>query len=226
LLLNGPQAAGKSTVWLRLDRPQLRELRPDQPAPGLFSYKKLGELPLVVAYDGRKLSAERQTVVEDNLAWLATHPSMVESLVEQHADAGYPPQPNLDAYGALYETGFPDRREEALINAFHAAPWSGKAAVIPQLRPPYQELARRLVGNHAPHVLPAHEARQYQAYLARIWDAQAAGDMLDYKAQPRLTPAAALADLQEERAKPLDAEQQRILDGLERFLLASMTPTV
>lgn len=224
LLLNGPQATGKNTVWLRLDRPEVQSLTPGQAAPGLFIYKKLGELPLAVGLAEGKLSAERQTLVNDNLAWLAAHPATVEALVEQHAGADYTPEADLDAYGALYQAGFPDRREEALINAFHAAPWSGKAAIIPQLRPPYQELARRLVGNHAPHVLPAHEAHHYQAYLARVWNSQAAGDLLDYKGQPRLTPAAALSDLYAQRAQPLDAEQQRILDGLETFLRAGMGP--
>lgn len=226
LLLNGPQAAGKSTVWLRLDRMELRNLTPDQPVSGLFTYKKLGELPLALRLEGGQLSAERHALVEDNLAWLAAHPHALEALVEQHAVADYTPQADLDAYGALYQIGFPDRREEALLSAFHAAPWPNKAAIIPQLRAPYQELARRLVGNHAPHVLPTHEARQYQAYLARIWNPQTSGDMLDYKGQSRLTPAAALADLYEERARPLDAEQQRILDGLERFLRAGIISAV
>ena len=38
------------------------------------------------------------------------------------------------------------------------------------------------------------------------------------------TNAAALSDLHQQRTQPLDAEQQRILDGLERFLRAGMEP--
>lgn len=224
LLLNPPQSSNKNTAWLRLDKPNVPTLTPEHFPAGLIAYKKLGELPLAVAFEGDKLSAERRALVEENLTWLAANPAVLEDLAEQHAAPSYAVSPDLDAYGALYQVGFPNRRDEALIAAFHTASWSGKAVIIPQFREPFQELARRLVGNHALDALPADEARQYQAYLARIWNAQAVGDMLDYKGQPRLTPAAALADLHQQHTQPLDAEQQRILDGLETFLRAGMGP--
>lgn len=221
LMLGPIERQTKQTHWLRLDDARLQSLEPGQPGGFLVINKKLGELPFVLALNAPEMfSAERHALIEDNLAWLASHPAILDSLTAQHTATVYTERPNLDPYAALYQVGFPNRREEMLAQEFHAASWPTKARLIPQFTGVYQELARRLVGNHAPEVLSAEEAERYQAYLASAWRAPDAAERVDYKGQPKLTPTAALAELTKHRAANLDDEQQQILTGLESFLRA------
>ena len=161
-----------------------------------------------------QLSEERRTVTRDNLRWLKAHPEMLAAIT-QHAlqsSSSSPFSPDVDA--ALYTSGFPAKQTEAQCREFHQADLSGKTILIETFTDKgKKELAERLMCRN---YRLAYRYPSYAAYQQHICDEEQ--PLLDYRGQARLTPQAALADIEKERQEDLTPRQQTILLDLEQYI--------
>ena len=206
---------GSRSHWLRLDKLELQQTTTDTISDTTWIIsKKAGEPPFVMPPEPHQLSEERRTVTRDNLRWLKAHPEMLAAIT-QHAlqsSSASPFSPDVDA--ALYTSGFPSKQTEAQCREFHQADLSGKTILIETFTDKgKKELAERLMCRN---YRLAYRYPSYAAYQQHICDEEQ--PLLDYRGQARLTPQAALADIEKERLEDLTPRQQTILLDLEQYI--------
>ncbi len=212
----------KQSLWLRLDLPNLRGLRIEDPAGASWVVRKrFGEPGILLPPHDRyleRMAPERRSQTEQNLEWLKAHPAEFEALVQHHRSYRYPFIPNLDPDAGLYQSGFLPRADEALCREFHASPLPGKIDLINRFKSrEARVLAARVLFRNYLGEIPESLARDSEAHRWRI---AYGGPMLDFNGQPRLTPQRALAEIRELRQAPaLEPDQHALLEDLERNTL-------
>lgn len=215
------------TLWLRLDLPDLQNTTPDNIAETTrIIKKKPAEQFLVLPPQPRfleKISAERQAIMQENLAWLKANPKLHEAIIHFHQHDTYPIVDNLDASAALYDAPFPSPFEMDLFRQFHAAPAQEKmsiAASFPNAL--HQTLALRIVGRHFPDVLSDQQAKQFEAYLAQRLQGPEQTP-IDYRNEHALSITQAQAEIELLENQPeLDAVQKTRLRDLKKYFLSSI----
>lgn len=211
----------KQTLWLRLDAGPLAELPPDSIAAATrVVRKRFGEPGILLPPRPRfleRLDPEPRRLMEENLAWIASHRELFHQVVDHHRLFRYPVVPDLDADAGLYQNGFLPRADEALRDRFHAAPPAEKGAIAESFSSPEaRTLARRILWrNYAAEIgLSPH---------AELPEAQG---RVDLAGNCRLTPEAALAEIAQMRQDPgLAAPQIALLEELECFIRRRLPET-
>ena len=212
------------TLWLRLDLPELRETTPETVSESSWVIRKrIGEPPIILPPHQRywqRLSEERRSLAEENLAWLSSHPDRFRDIVEFHRQFTYPEIPDLDADAALYQMGFLTQQEEKLCRRFHAVPLHEKAQVADKFsRIETRTLARRILMRNHPGAATESDKRDWIRYLDRVNPRHEENALVDYRGEKRTTPAAALSEIDLiKREETIDDEQQRLLVELEGYL--------
>jgi exodeoxyribonuclease I len=212
------------TLWLRLDLPALQETTPDTIATNSWVIRKrLGDLPIILPPHARyldRLSEERKKCVQENLAWIAGHPTLFQEIVRYHQHFRYPEIPDLDPDAALYQMGFLSRSEEQLCRQFHVAGPSDKALLLKNFeREEIRVLATRILFRNYPEEAPEFYKSEYNQYLKRVNASRAEEALFDYKGTRRTTPAEVLLEIDRlNREGNLDAEQRRLLADLSLYL--------
>lgn len=211
------------TLWLRLDSDDLTAGDKPVEERAWVMRKRLGEpqliLPPLERFVGR-LSAERLARVEENLGWLKAHPDEFSRIVRHHREFRYPEVPNLDADTCLYQNGFLSKAEEALCEKFHRAGPEAMAEAMQAMAPGHvRELAGRILFRNYPEFSDEAVFEAFEAYMARVHPQAEEAPMVDFRGEPRLTPAAAMAEIARVRSEvSLDEEQGQLLDELEGYL--------
>ncbi len=212
------------TLWLRLDLPELRETKAGTIDDSTWIVRKrYGEPGILLPPNQRYLkflSDRRKAVVAENLKWLQSNPSKLQQIVNYHREYTYPFIPNLDPDAALYQIGFFTRSDEKLFKAFQAAPLDEKEAIAKRLKSQDARiLAVRLLGRNYLQQISPVLAGEFEVYLRRINPVREEDAIVDYREVPRMTPAAALAEIRQlKKSGGLDTHQKKLLDDLQKYI--------
>lgn len=214
------------TLWLRLDRPELRETQAGAYDETTWVVrKKLGEPGLVLPPLERywhRLDDTRRSLVEENKEWLLAHEDTMIDIIRYHREYRYPVVPDVDADAALYEIGFMSKKDEEICRQFHAADIKAKGRLAEKLTTPtHRELAGRIMARNFPKGVSGKWHSRFNQYLNRIHPKQAENAPVDYRGQKRLTPLGALKEIDAIREeRELNENQIKVLGNLETYLKA------
>ncbi|NOQ20093.1 MAG: exodeoxyribonuclease I [Desulfobacterales bacterium] len=212
------------TLWLRLDLPALKETKANTIDDSTWIVRKrYGEPGIILPPHQRYwkfLSAERKTIVSENLKWLQSNPAIFQQIVSYHRDYSYPFIPNLDPEAALYQIGFFTRSDEKLFKEVQTAQIEVKERIINRLsNEDARTLAKRLLCRNYPKNLPENITEEFEAYLRRLNPLHEDEAIVDYKGEPRLTPSVALAEIKRlKKSARLDNHQVELLDDLKKYI--------
>ena len=105
--------------------------------------------------------------------------------------------------------GFPGSGDAALMREFHRASWPGRLEIAEQFDDDrYRRVARRIVFNHRPDLLPEETRKVFSAAIARRWLTEG---------KPKwLTIDRALWEI-EERREGCSFEEALLLEGLDAY---------
>ena len=210
------------SLWLRLDTEQLQKTTlNDVASTTVILRKRAGEQPLLLPTHRRfliHLSHERQQLALENKAWLQAHPDVLQNICDYYQHYQYPRWEHVDIDAALYDLDFPTPHEEQLFQQFHKTPPQKKENIAKQfpnaLR---QQQAIRLLGRYDPDALSAEGREQWLSHLRDLHTTLTTCPT-DYRGNPRLTVPTAITQLTKLKTHhPLDAEQEAILNELERY---------
>jgi exodeoxyribonuclease-1 len=212
------------TLWLRLDLPALAETKADTiDATTWIIRKRYGEPGILLPPSRRYLKllgAERKAVATENLKWLQANPALFLQIADYHRNYTYPFIPNLDPDAALYQIGFFSRGDENLFKEFQtAAPHEIESIAHRLTSPDARILANRVIGRNFQQFFSEESAAEFESYMRRVNPSSEDRALQDYKGAPRLTPAAALAEIKHLRkSDALDDEQLTLLDELQNYI--------
>ena len=212
------------TLWLRLDLPSLKETKPETIDDSTWIVRKrYGEPGIILPPHQRYwkyLSAERETIVTENLKWLQSNSELFQKIASYHRQYSYPFIPNLDPEAALYQIGFFNRSDEKLFKKFETAQTEEKQEIINRLSSEdAQTLAKRLLCRNYPQNLPDRITEEFKAYLHRVNPLHEDQALVDYKGEPRLTPSVALTEIKRlKKSARLDSHQLELLDDLKDYI--------
>ncbi len=214
---------GNQTLWLRLDLPELRKTtRETVKDTSWVIRKRIGEPPIILPPHNRfwqRLPEARRALAEENLAWLSANPDQLRNIIDFHQQFRYPEIPDLDADAVLYQMGFLSQREETLCRRFHTAPLHEKAQIAGKFpRSETRTLANRILTRNYPAAAEADE-NDWIRYMARVNPDREENILVDYRGEKRMTPAAALSEIDLiKREETVDDEQRQLLLELEEYL--------
>jgi exodeoxyribonuclease-1 len=218
------------TLWLRLDLSSLQETTGDSFADTTWIVRKrFGEpgilLPPIERY-WKRLGEDRKVTVAQNLGWLQSETELFQEIIRYHREYSYPFIPNLDADAALYQIGFFSRDDEKAFGKFHKASLKRKAEMIGHFKSAEADiLAARVLARNFPGTLPPEYEADFQAYMSRVNASDADDALIDYKGDPRMTPACALAEIERLRQnRSLDHAQIRLLEELKEYVEVNFHP--
>jgi exodeoxyribonuclease-1 len=212
------------TLWLRLDTPGLSETKADTiDATTRIIRKRYGEPGILLPPNRRYLKLlddERKAAAAENLKWLQSNPALFQQIADYHRNYTYPFIPNLDPDAALYQIGFFSRNDERLFKEFqNAAPNEMESVARRLTSPDACILANRVLARNFPQFLSDKPAAEFEAYLRRVNPSSEDQALVDYRGNPRMTPTAALTEIQHLRkSSDLDEEQLALLDELQDYI--------
>ena len=220
-------------IWLRLDLPELIELKTDLDSIKKNTWvlhKKFAEpgfiLPNIDRYNTH-LSNERKEIMHRNKAFLLENPALLAGIVDYHLEDKYPEVPGTDAQAALYQSNFWTTDETTMCEKFHQGGVSDKLAMLDKFsNPDLKEMAIRIVGRNFNGALQGDALCQYEDYLARC--KTRIGDELpmDFRGNKRYGLEDLITDIANCRQeKNLSKEQVDLVDELEQAILIPLERT-
>ncbi len=209
------------SLWLRLDGENLSKTKSNAINETTKILKKrLGEPPIFLPLKERYvnlLSDDRKKIIEENKRWIEKNSDLFNAIEKFYQHEKYPEVPERDSDAALYDIGFPTPKEETLFRQFHAAKPEKKLSVAMQFpNSVRQEQAIRILARHFPDFLSDADRIKFDVYLH--------SQPVDFRGEKKLTIAQALIEIDAlEKTKSLDAEQNKLLGELRKFLNNSHT---
>lgn len=208
------------TLWLRLDKLLPPFTKDTIEISTSIVRKKAGEATIFLPLDFENChELVRPPVLQemlDSVNYLGNNPELFRAIIEYYQTQTYEEVENIDAYAALYETGFPTKEEEMLFRRFHAAKPAEKMAVAMEIRNPvFQELAIRIIGHNFPKHLNKHGKECFEKYLRATLDADTAP--IDYRGQRALSIPEALDEVERLRYKKQNPADQKMLKDLDKW---------
>ena len=226
LYLGESTAYKNQTLWLRLDGEGMIHGDGAVEDRVWVIRKRLGESPVILPplerFVGR-LSAERLARVDENLAWLKENPKDFAQIVRYYREFRYPEIPNLDADTSLYQDGFLSKAEEALCAKFHRAGSEAMAGAMHAMAPGHiRELAERVLFRNYPEFSDEAVFEAFESYIAKVHPQGEETPLVDFRGSVRMTPMAALTEIDRVRAEvALDDEQRLLLEELEGYITSN-----
>lgn len=212
------------TLWLRCDHQDFTATTLEELIEQSWVInKKPGETGLLLPISERftrYIDAERQQRIERNRQYLIEHSDLMLELARYHRDYTHPKIPEIDESAALYQNGFLLPHEIQLCSDFHLKDIDGKIASLDDFHNPcLQALAIRYLGRLHPEKLPSQYQQAYGKYLAKVNPFNIEEAMVDYRRKSRLTPKAALLEINSlQTDSALTEQQQRLLTDLKTYL--------
>lgn len=211
------------SLWLRLDNELLSKTTPETLTETTrIMNKKPGEPGFILPMKDRflkHLEPERLKLAEYNQQWLQKNPDIYHAIVEYYTHYKYPIYPNTDMDASLYLIGFKTFAEERFCQSFHAANPKEKVIMTEKLQNPLlQTQAIRVLGRHFPEAFTAAQTEKFNLYMTRINPDNEDEAMIDFQNKKRLTPRAAIQQIDEIRKTILSEEQKNLLMELEHYL--------
>jgi exodeoxyribonuclease-1 len=212
------------TLWLRLDLPALRDTTPETVGDTSWAIRKrMGEPPFILPPRDRymhRLTEKSREEAGQNLQWLADHPDLFRDIINFHQNFRYPEIPDLDPDAALYQMGFLSSGEQTECRRFHEAPLHEKADLASRFsRKETRALALRILMRNHPEAAGGLDTGEWEHYMARVNPGDEKDGLVDYRGEKRVTPAAALAEIESIKGEDdIDDEQRTLLEELEAHL--------
>ncbi|MDM8569760.1 hypothetical protein QUF50_09680, partial [Thiotrichales bacterium HSG1] len=209
------------TLWLRLDQAKLRSINSKNIATESYIIrKKYGEPGIILPFNDHYslLTGKRQAIVEKNQAWLQSHSTLFNKIIQHHREFKYAKIPDLDCDAALYQNGFLSTQEQQLCKQFHKVDIEGKINLVSQFESiDMRKQASRLLCRNYPDDLPPMLTGDFSEYILQVNSKN--NPLRDYKNGKRTTPKDALAQIDKlVNAANLDEQQIELLDELEGYL--------
>ncbi|MDR1057861.1 MAG: exodeoxyribonuclease I [Coxiellaceae bacterium] len=216
------------SLWLPLDCFALFDINNSNIATATFvNRKRFGEPPLLLPLCdrfNRYLSNDRLQLMATNLIWLKKNPELFSEIASYHREYKYPIIPDLDVDAALYQIGFISDEERWQCDRFHITNSQGKIAIIDNFVNNNLRLqALRIMGRNYPEALTKRQDlyAEFMSYMTQIRSGKV---ILNYKNEVRLTPHAALAEIENLRqTRSLSQVQSKLLTELSENLLKKFT---
>lgn len=208
------------TLWLRLDKLSPPFTQDAIATETAIIRKKAGETPFFLPLNFENSAQLIQPAVLqdmlDAVNYLGNNPELFRAISEFYQNKTYEKIEDIDAYAALYETGFPTKEEEALFRKFHAAESAEKMAIAMEIKHPvFHELAIRIIGHTFPAQLNAHGRELFEQYLHSTVDEDTAP--VDYRGEYALSVSVALREVNRLRAKKSNPADQKMLNDLDKW---------
>jgi exodeoxyribonuclease-1 len=222
--IGGSTPYKNQTLWLRLDQPDIVETTADAfDATTWVVRKRFGDVGILLPPLERfwqRLAPERRELAEQHQRWLAEQPELLREIIHYHREFRYPDVPDLDVDAALYELGFPSNRDQGLCRKFHTADIEEKIRILDLFENKcYRQLAIRLLARNQADNVPRKIRTEFKHYLKRVNPPTATQAPVDYRSQPRLTPTAALTEIEALlKQKTHDEAQANLLRELKDYL--------
>jgi exodeoxyribonuclease-1 len=219
------------SLWLRLDKPELRQTNLDNVADTTWVAKKRpGDVGFLLPYSGRfmkHMNEQRQQQCEQNLAWLKDNPKVFKEIKEYHQEYKYPDVPNVDVDAALYQSGFLTPAEQQLSTQFHNAEPAKKITIAREFsNSDLQQIAIRMIARNYPRYLDQTGQKNFSKHLQKIYTDEVEQAPVDYRNQRQLTVPVALEKIDETLSQAdVQPHKQELLLGLKKYLL-SLSPTM
>ena len=226
LYLGYSEAYKNQTLWLRLDEPGLREGEEEPEQRAWVIRKRLGEPPLILPPLDRfvsRLTSQRMEEVDANLAWLKENPEAFSQIVSYHKAFRYPEVPDLDVDSALYQNGFWSRAEEAQAEKFHRAGAESMVEAMQSMAPgSLRHLASRVLFRNYPEFSDDEVFGAFEGFMEKVNPPDGQAPLMDFRGEVRMTPLAAMQEIQRVRADvELDEEQNDLLEELEGYITSN-----
>ncbi len=226
LLLGNHEHYKNQTIWLRLDNPELTELTIETIAEKTWGVnKKPGEPNFMLPCKPRFLSqmdSARIKQAEKNSEWLKKNPSMLDEIKNYYVHYKYPVFPKTDIDASLYLNGFWSKEDEFFCHRFHAVDNQKKAGLLAGVsNPNLKMLALRVMGRLSPDLLSPADLDSFADYMRCVNAPDEKDTLIDYQGKKRLTPLAALREIEQIRSeKALDEADLQLLEEYEAYLRA------
>ncbi|HBC71387.1 MAG TPA: hypothetical protein DCZ38_01205, partial [Coxiellaceae bacterium] len=163
--------------------------------------------------------SDRLALMAENVAWLQKNQQLFSEIVEYHKEYKYPDVPNIDVDAALYQIGFIKEHEQLKCNNFHVAQPQEKITLVDRFSAAnLRTQAIRVLGRNYPDILMKEKAlyEEFSDYLSKIKSGEV---LINYKNEMRLTPKAALAEIENLRqTRNLTETQNNLLTELSRYI--------
>ncbi|MBE9562197.1 MAG: exodeoxyribonuclease I, partial [Proteobacteria bacterium] len=180
------------TLWLRLDQTELRDINVKNiDTKSYIIRKKYGEPGIILPFTEHYnlLTTKRQAIVKENQAWLQSHSTLFNKIIQYHREFKYLEIPDLDCDAALYQNGFLSIQEQNLCSQFHKADISGKVDIVRQFKDiDMRKQASRLLCRNYPDNLPKILTRDFSEYMQQVNPKNVANILRDHKNDKRTTP--------------------------------------
>jgi len=211
------------SLWLPLDLFSLSQVTLDNIATTTFiKRKRFGEPPILLPlteHFSSYLNSDRLALMAENVAWLQKNQQLFSEIVEYHKEYKYPDVPNIDVDAALYQIGFIKEHEQLKCNNFHVAQPQEKITLVDRFSAAnLRTQAIRVLGRNYPDILMKEKAlyEEFSDYLSKIKSGEV---LINYKNEMRLTPKAALAEIENLRqTRNLTETQNNLLTELSRYI--------
>lgn len=217
LYLGQTEMNGSRHLWLRLDKPELRQTTAANIGETTWVIRqKPGQPPFVQQPSPHKLSPERREETLANAAWLKAHPDLLSQIATHHLADSFNNNIAVDVDAALYLNGFPSPQVERQYRQFHEATLPQKMKMTACFNDETtRELAIRLLCRRYDGL--AYRFPTYVAYERQIRDEQE--PPLDFSGQARLTSKTALTQIEQHRREGLTEREAIILRDLEEYII-------
>jgi exodeoxyribonuclease-1 len=206
------------TLWLRIDDTAIMTSDNGGVENTRVMRKRLGEPAIILPPLDRfsmHIGKKRLVLARQVMKWLEKHPSVFDGIIRYHQEFAYPEVPDVDADAALYQDGFMSRKDQELCRRFHRSAPEEKEKIARQFsKPALRDLGVRILARNFSEHLSEAGRKGWCRYLEKIAPREGDNVPLDYRGQERLTPAAALQEIEElKNSGEMDEEQMKLLDA-------------
>ena len=210
------------SLWLPVDNFSLAGINRDNISEKTFaSRKRFGESPILLPFTKRfthHLSDERLELMEENIDWLRKNQGLFLEISDYYKNYQYPEIPGLDIDAALYQVGFRSDQDQMECSYFQSADSEAKIDLVDRFfNTNSRTQAIRILGRNYVEVLAKNKDlyQEFASYLKKV----RSGSMVNYKNEVRMSPQAALAEIEVlSQTRELSKKEKGLLEELAKYI--------
>lgn len=219
LLLGNSIPYSNQSIWLRLDRENIKELDFENIEENSFVIrKKFGEPPfLLPPYERflKRMDGDLLELARENIEFLKGKKQLFTKLVNFHKNYRYPEIENIDADASLYSRGFMSDKELHKCMEFHNAKDRDKLKKIDSLDEINQELAKRVIFRNDAFKPSKEILENKKDYFNSLTSKNEQDYPIDYMGNSKLSPKEGLLKIEELFKTDLDENDVNLLKELK-----------